>query len=91
MANALCNVGYNKILFNLSKFLGKEPVIQPDLNKLPDSILKPIQNNNNNNNNNNINPISNKNTRKFNNSRKGGKPSNKNNKTKKIKQNKEIL
>jgi hypothetical protein len=76
-AKASCDVGYNKILFNLSKFLGKEPVIQPDINKLPDSILNPTQNNNNSNNNNN--------NRRFNYSRRGGKYSNKNNKTKKIK------
>ena len=93
LANSSCATNSIGIQFKFAKFLGQEPVIKPDLNKLPDSILNSIQNNSNNtmtnrnsnnsNNSNNRNSIGN--TRKINNSRRGGKPSNKNNKTKKIK------
>ena len=65
--NASCDVGYNKVMFSLAKFLGQEPVIQPDYNKLPDSILNTNQLSNNNNNNSNNNSSNNNNNNSSNN------------------------
>jgi hypothetical protein len=39
LVKAKCDTNYNKLIYGLSKFMGKDFVLPPDYNKLPDSLL----------------------------------------------------
>jgi hypothetical protein len=87
LVKAKCNTGYNKLLYDFSRFIGKDFVLPPDYNKLPDSVLnnkKLIEDSKRNSRNQYYNPNSNPNRnpnsnipRKYSRRRRGGKKSNK--------------
>ena len=92
LVKAKCNTGYNKLLYDFSRFMGKDFVLPPDYNKLPDSVLnnkKLIEDSKRNSRNQYYNPNSqyynpnnnNNIPRRYSRRRRGGKKSNK--KTKK--------